>query len=141
MGKYWINNNVWGQDTGSGTQCIWTNSISGSTISWGTDWNWTGQSNSVKSFTSSVLGWHWGWRLSNTGLPVQLAANRNINANWTYRVTQNGTNTMNVAYDLWLHPISNPNTENPSDEVMIWLFRAGGAGPAGTRQIWSRAAG
>jgi hypothetical protein len=102
MGKYWLNNNLWGQSSGSGSQCMWANSTSGSTISWGTSWNWSGQSNQVKSYTSSVLGWHWGWMLSN---------------------------------HLWLHTISNPTYENqPTDEVMIWPYRAGGAGPAGTLQ-------
>jgi hypothetical protein len=37
MGKYYVNNNLWGQDKGKGTQCVWDNSHSGSTISWGTD--------------------------------------------------------------------------------------------------------
>jgi hypothetical protein len=41
---------------------------------------------------------------------------------------------MNVAYDLWLHSTSNPSwgenaTDEPTDEIMIWLYRTGGAGP------------
>jgi xyloglucan-specific endo-beta-1,4-glucanase len=132
-GKYWLNNNLWGQSSGTGTQCISLNSVSGSTISWSTTWNWSGQSNQVKSYSSAVLGWHWGWMLSNTGLPVQLSANRSIATNWQFQVNQSGT--MNVAYDLWLHTISNPgSSDNPTDEVMIWPYRAGGAGPAGTLQ-------
>ncbi|WP_187414755.1 GH12 family glycosyl hydrolase domain-containing protein [Nonomuraea sp. PA05] len=133
MGKYWVNNNLWGQDSGTGTQCVWAGSTSGSTISWGTSWNWSGQSNQVKSYASSVLGWHWGWKLSNTGLPTQVSANRNVSTTWNYNVSTTGT--MNVAYDLWLHTISNPTWENnPTDEVMIWTYRTGGAGPVGTRQ-------
>jgi hypothetical protein len=133
MGKYWINNNLWGQSSGSGTQCVWGNSVSGNTISWGTSWNWSGQSNQVKSFSSSVLGWHWGWMIGNTGLPTQLSANRNVNTSWQYTVNANGT--FNVAYDGWFHTIPNPTFENqPTDELMIWTYRAGGAGPAGTLQ-------
>lgn len=46
-----------------------------------------------------------------------------------------GSGTMNVAYDLWLHPMSNPgSSNNPTDEIMIWPYRSGGAGPAGTYQ-------
>jgi hypothetical protein len=42
---------------------------------------------------------------------------------------------MNVAYDLWLHTQSNPTgSNNPSDEIMIWPYRSGEAGPAGTYQ-------
>jgi hypothetical protein len=133
QGKYWINNNLWGQSSGSGWQCIWDSYTSGNTIGWGTNWNWTGQQNSVKSYASSVLGWHWGWQNSNTGLAVQLSANRSVNTSWQFNVNQTGT--LNVAYDLWAHTISNPTWQNnPSDEIMVWLYRAGGAGPLGTLQ-------
>jgi hypothetical protein len=135
MGKYWLNNNQWGNNSGSGWQCIWNNSISGSTINWSTSWDWTGKSNSVKTYASAVLGWHWGWKLSNTGLPIQLSDNKNVNTKWNFGVTQRNTNTLNVSYDLWLHTIPHPTyADNPSDEVMVWLYRAGGAGPLGTRQ-------
>lgn len=141
QGKYWINNNVWGQDSGSGWQCIWDSYTSGNTIGWGTSYGWSGQSNSVKSYASSVLGWHWGWKVSNTGLPVRLSANRSVNTGWNFNVRHSG-GAMNVAYDLWLHTISNPSyNNNPSDEVMIWLYRAGGAGPVGTRQATVNIAG
>ena len=31
---------------------------------------------------------------------------------------------MNVAYDLWLHDIANPDWQDkPTDEVMVWLYR------------------
>lgn len=142
QGKYWLNNNLWGQSSGSGWQCMWDTSLSGNTIGWGTSFSWTGQSNSVKSYTSSVLGWHWGVKNTNTGLPVQLSANRSVNTGWNFRVTQNGAVTMNVSYDLWLHTIPNPTFQNnPSDEVMIWLYRSGGAGPVGTRQATVNIAG
>ena len=137
MGKYWINNNLWGRDSGSGWQCIWDTYRSGNTIGWGTSWGWSGQSNQVKSFSSSVLGWHWGWRTSGHELPVRLSAGRDVYTNWRYRVS--GSGTMNVAYDLWLHNISNPDWQNnPTDEVMIWLYRSGGAGPLGSYQgtVW-----
>ncbi len=64
MGKYWLNSNLWGASSGSGSQCLSNTSINGSTIAWNTSWNWTGQANSVKSYDSSVLGWHWGWKNS-----------------------------------------------------------------------------
>jgi hypothetical protein len=126
MGKYWLNNNLWGQSSGSGWQCLWDKSLSGSTINWGTCWNWTGQSNAVKSYASAVLGWHWGWKLSKTGLPIQLSENKDVNTNWQFRVEQQNANTLDVSYDLWFHPISNPiDDSTPSDEVMIWLYRTG----------------
>lgn len=133
MGKYWINNNLWGAGSGSGWQCMWDSYQSGSTVGWGTNWSWSGGQYSVKSYSSIVLGWQWGWKLSNTGLPVRLWDNHNINTGWNYKVS--GSGIMNVSYDLWLHTMANPGGGNdPSDEVMVWLYRAGGAGPLGTYQ-------
>jgi hypothetical protein len=78
--------------------------------------------------------WHWGWRNSNTGLPVQISANRSVNTGWNFGVQHSG-GAMNVAYDLWLHTFPDPTWEhNPSDEIMVWLYRSGGAGPVGTYQ-------
>ncbi|HKX31083.1 MAG TPA: endo-1,4-beta-glucanase [Blastocatellia bacterium] len=142
MGKYWINNNTWGQSSGTGWECIWSWGSASSSWGWGTSWSWANSPSSVKAYPSVVLGWHWGWRRSGTGLPVQLSANRNVNSGWNYTVRQTGTNVMNVAYDLWFHPISNPgSSNNPSDELMIWLYRSGGAGPAGTYQATVNLAG
>ncbi len=132
MGKYWLNNNLWGQGSGSGTQCISDTSISGSNIAWSTNWNWTGQSNSVKSYDSSVLGWQWGWMLPNTGLPVQLSSRASVQTSWSFNLTQNNTNTLDVSYDTWLSPNGSLGNANPSDEVMVWLYAGGGAGPAGS---------
>lgn len=133
MGKYYVVNNLWGSGSGSGWQCVWDNWQSGDTIGWGTGWEWSGQSNSVKSFSSAVLGWHWGWQRPGTELPVRVGDNRSVPTAWNYSVT--GSGTMNAAYDLWLHTQSNPDgSNNPSDEIMIWPYKSGGAGPAGTYQ-------
>jgi hypothetical protein len=130
LGKYWINNNVWGASGASGWQGIWSTCSSGNTIGWGTDWSWTGAASQVKSYASAVLGWHWGWKVSGTGLPVQLSANKNITCGWTYRV-QPGQ-TIDIAYDLFAHTLANPGTnDDPTDEIMIWLYRSGGAAPIG----------
>jgi hypothetical protein len=130
LGKYWINNNHWGSSGGSGTQSIWSTCSSGNTIGWGTDWNWSGGSG-VKSYASAILGWHWGWKMNNTGLPVQLSAGKNITCGWTYRLTPAGV--MNVAYDLFAHTMSNPGTnDDPTDEIMIWLYKLGAA-PIGSK--------
>jgi hypothetical protein len=134
MGKYWLNNNLWGQNSGSGWQCVFNNWQSGDTIGWGTNWGWSGQTNEVKSYASVVLGWHWGWRRTGTELPVRLNAGRDIFTSWNYGLS-GVTGTMNVAYDLWLHDMPNPDWQNnPTDEIMIWTHRSGGAGPVGTPQ-------
>ncbi|GAA2478717.1 GH12 family glycosyl hydrolase domain-containing protein [Winogradskya humida] len=134
-GKYWLNNNQWGKDTGTGTQCVTRSSLDGDTLAWSTTWDWTGQQNSVKSYASAVLGWHWGWKAGNTGLPVRLSDREPVNADWDFTVKQDTPNTMNVAYDLWLHDVAEPDWQDqPTDEIMVWLYHSGGAGPVGTRQ-------
>ena len=128
--KYWINNNLWGISGATGWQGIWDTCTSGNTIGWGTDWNWSGTSNQVKSYASAILGWHWGWKINGTGLPVQISANKNVTCGWTYRVTPG--QTIDVSYDLFAHNSTNPGyADQPTDEIMIWLYKAGGAGPIG----------
>ncbi|MBC8132073.1 MAG: RICIN domain-containing protein [Deltaproteobacteria bacterium] len=79
-----------------------------------------------------MLGLHWGWHFpTGTGLPSQLSANRDINTSYAYTASFGTGGTANVAYDVWLHTQSNPLYENPSDEVMIWVNKTGGAGPIG----------
>ncbi len=126
-GKYWLNNNLWGSN--AGTQCIWRTCLSGDLVGWGTSWSWgSANPSQVKSYDSIVLGWHWGWKRTDTGLPIQLSANRAVNCGWDFKVTQTGT--FNVAYDLFAHTLANPGTnDDPTDEIMIWLNKGGGAGP------------
>ncbi|GEM_PF-1942388 len=128
--KYWINNNLWGISGATGWQGIWDTCTSGNTIGWGTDWNWSGTSNQVKSYASAVLGWHWGWKITGTGLPVQISANKNVTCGWNYRVTPG--QTIDVSYDLFAHALANPGyADQPTEEIMIWLYKTGGAGPIG----------
>ncbi len=138
MGKYYVNNNLWGQDDGTGTQCVWDTSRSGDTIAWGTDYNWTskpGKENAVKSYSSSVLGWHWGWKVdkASTELPVRVGDRKPVRTSWEFSVSSN-PGTMNVAYDLWLHSKNTADWQDqPTDEIMVWLNRQGGAGPLGSK--------
>ncbi|WP_327661320.1 MULTISPECIES: GH12 family glycosyl hydrolase domain-containing protein [unclassified Streptomyces] len=140
MGKYYVNNNLWGQDKATGSQCMWSNSQSGDTISWATEYDWAnnsaGHDYDVKSYVSSVLGWHWGWKVdkSATGLPTRVGDKKDIRSTWKFGLNAD-PGTMNVAYDLWFHAKDNADWQDgPTDEVMIWLNRQGGAGPLGTKE-------
>jgi len=63
-----------------------------------------------------------------------------VTCGWTYRVTPG--QTIDVSYDLFAHSMANPGTnDNPTDEIMIWLYRAGGAGPIGGTQATVSLAG
>jgi hypothetical protein len=126
---YWINNNLWGQNTGTGSQCTWSNSLSGSSLSWSTRWNWQGQ-NTVKSYVSVVLGWNFGagYMVPDTGLPVQLSSNATVNTDWSFSLS--GGSNQNVSYDLWVDPSQNPT--QPRCEIMLWLYQ-NGVQPRGMR--------
>jgi hypothetical protein len=133
LGKYYVSNNQWGANSGAtGNQCIWQTCQSGNTIGWGTSWTWSGgTANSVKSYNSSVYGWHW---TDNTSLavPFNASSTSTINCGWTFAVT--GNSVMNVAYDLFAHTTASPTSSSkPTDEIMIWLYAAGGAGPLGSQ--------
>jgi len=133
IGKYYLFNNLWGANFGSGKQCIWEVADNGSSIAWSTKWSWSGQMQ-VKSFDSVVLGWHWQKPTTTylTGLPLKLSSKQPVRTSWTYNISQNSSNaTFNITYDLWLHSIPNPNQDNPSDEVMLWLYSQGGVHPVG----------
>ncbi len=134
LGKYWANNNEWGANTGTGTQTIWSTCTQGDLIGWGTSWNWTGTANQVKTYASTVLGWQWGWRLTTSGLPLQISSGKKLTCGWDFTMTQSG-GAANVAYDIFVHTQAMAGTnDNPSDEIMVWLYRTGGAGPIGTLQ-------
>ncbi|WP_405719598.1 endo-1,4-beta-glucanase [Streptomyces sp. NBC_01537] len=142
MGKYWINNNTWGADSGKGWSCVWDSYQSGDTIGWGTNYQWSGASSSVKSYASSVLGWHWGWKSQDTGLPVKLSAKTPVKSKWSFKVKESTDSVYNVAYDLWLHDTANTDWQStPKHEVMVWLNKDGGAGPLGTKKERVKLAG
>ena len=64
-GQYSLLLDQWGRDSAtSGSQCANLVSLSGSTVSWRTNWSWTGGSG-VKSFTNIQL---------NQGINKQLSA-------------------------------------------------------------------
>jgi hypothetical protein len=134
LGKYWVNNNQWGDDGVSGQLCIWKTCESGNTVGWGTSWEWSGGSASqVKSYGSIILGWQWGWKIQNTGLPVQLSASSNVTCGWTFKAPASGT--FNVAYDLFAHTAADPgSSSDPTDEIMIWLYSGNGAAPIGAQE-------
>lgn len=135
LGKYWLNSNLWGAGTGSGSQSLWETSQRDATIAWGTKWDWNGQATSVKSYNCAVLGWHWGWKLTDTGLPLQLKENRSVQASWDFQLQETRPGGLNVSYDLWLSNDPHLGNANADHEIMIWLYRSGDISPIGTKQV------
>jgi hypothetical protein len=73
-------------------------------------------------------------------VPAAPAQAASIFTDLRYRVSASGT--LNMSYDLWLHTVPNPAyQDNPTDELMIWTYRTGGAGPVGTLQATVTIAG
>ncbi|KAH8878990.1 concanavalin A-like lectin/glucanase [Thozetella sp. PMI_491] len=115
-GSYILYNNLWGKDSGTGSECTTLNSLSGNTLSWSTSWSWSGGSSSVKSYPNAVLQFS----------ARQLSAISSIPTTWKWSYT--GTSVVaDVAYDLFTSNSCGSTTA--AYEIMIWLDALGGAGP------------
>lgn len=134
QGKYYIYNNLWGAETGSGSQCVWGSSVTGPRISWGTNWNWTGNSETIKSYAAVVFGWHWGWKVPKTDLPVRLSSIRSVFTSWNFTLIHKIIGGTNISYDIWLADNHRKDTEKPAAEIMIWLYNTGNISPIGSKQ-------
>ncbi|KAI0200652.1 family 12 glycosyl hydrolase [Astrocystis sublimbata] len=114
-GPYIVYNNLWGQDSGSGSQCTTVDGLSGNSVAWSTKWSWSGGNYNVKSYANAVVQ-----------TPVkQVSAISSIPSSWKYSYTGNNM-VANVAYDLFTSSSASGSSEY---EVMIWLAALGGAGP------------
>ncbi|KAI0835140.1 glycoside hydrolase family 12 protein [Hypoxylon sp. FL0890] len=115
IGPYTVYQDLWGMDSGTGSQCTTVGSLSGTTLSWSTSWSWSGGSSNVKSFANVV-----------TDITVaQLSSFKSIPSTWTWSYTGNSI-VADVAYDMFTSSSSGGSAEY---EVMIWLAALGGAGP------------
>ena len=145
LAPFYIFNNGWSSSstnlTTAGTQesvSVFDTCTPG-TISWSTDYNWSGANNTVKAFPAAILGWHStkGWKVtSQTMLPKTVSSIASATCSWSYSVT--GGASQDVSYDIWVHNTSCDKTSiatntAPSDEVMIWLYSNGGVQPAGNQ--------
>lgn len=129
-GSYSVNNNLWGEDAGSGSQCTDVNSISGSGVSWSTTWSWSGASSSVKSYANSDLAFT-KKLVSNIGsIPTSVQ--------WNY---DNTNINADVSYDLFTAADINHVTYSGDYELMIWLARYGSIQPIGSQIATATVAG
>jgi hypothetical protein len=130
---YLLNNNVWGkQNAPEGWQLIDV-VAAGEKLSWSVRYNWPAGTNphAVKCYPSVVTGWQWGVWSSDGRLPAVVAELDGVTSGASARVDHPGV--QNLAYDLWFHAQAPVRGEDkPSDELMIWMGRYGGAGPLGT---------
>ena len=131
---YLLNNNVWGKDNSpKGWQVIEV-LRAGEKLSWAVRYNWPAGNNqyAVKCYPSVVTGWQWGSWSGDGRLPKPLSALRKVVSAASVRVTNTGV--QNVAYDLWFHADGRiADQPKPTEEIMIWTNRFGGAGPLGKK--------
>lgn len=132
---YLLNNNVWGKEKSpQGWQFIDV-AKSGEKLSWVVRYNWPVGTDrySVKCYPSVVTGWQWGVWSSDGRLPLQISHLAKASSGASTKLENPGV--QNVAYDLWFHAAAPVRGEDkPSDELMIWMQRYGGAGPLGKLQ-------
>lgn len=131
IGKYYISNNLWGSKNEFGYQYIKSNNNDENNISWITKWNWRKSKETIKSYASVVLGWHWGWKNKNTELPINIGSITNIKSEWDFKLEQKTEGKVNVCYDLWLSNKLMLENEDPTDEIMIWLYKTEAITPIG----------
>ncbi|CAH0018965.1 unnamed protein product [Clonostachys rhizophaga] len=110
-GGYTIYNNLWGKDSGSGSQCLTVDGISNMVCNLVLG----GGGTSVKSYPNAVL----------SASAARVSTISSIPSKWQWTYTGSGV-VANVAYDLF----SNTDCGTiPEFEIMIWLSAIGGAGP------------
>lgn len=108
---WYINNNEWGADSGTGSQCTYVDSANSGGVSWHTDWTWTGGQNNVKSYPYS------GRDLSSSIELVKDISAISNSVEWKYT----GTNIRaDVAYDMFTAADPHHSTSSGDYELMIW---------------------
>ncbi|KAF9268439.1 endocellulase [Marasmius fiardii PR-910] len=130
-GNYQLCQNLWGRDTGVGSQSSTLVSQSDTTnsLSWSTTWNWTNGPDNVKSYANIESTVAKGVQLQNvTSAPTTWT--------WSYQSRSDGIRA-NVAYDIWtgVPSVGTPASQNSSYEIMIWLSSLGGIEPIGDSPV------
>lgn len=107
---YLFNNNLWGEDEGTGNQCTYVFYASDSSVSWTTTWTWSGGEGEVKSYANS------GYDVT-TGQLIDSISTMPTSANWSYSDTDIN---VDIAYDLFTASDPNHSTSSGDYELMIW---------------------
>ena len=121
--RYLVQNNRWGTEA---TQCVSARDggfslerADGSVVAAGPP----------KSYPSVVAGCHWGRCSTTPGLPVR--ADRVGAARTTVSIDR-APGRWNAAYDVWFDSRPDPDGQNDTAELMIWIDRGGDPAPVGS---------
>ncbi|KAI6837881.1 hypothetical protein KC366_g6649 [Hortaea werneckii] len=114
VGNYIVYNDLWGQDNGSGSQCVTVTGVTDDSLEWSTTWSWSDNKNDVKSYSNAVVDTD----------SVQLSSIKSMQSSWDWKYT-GGSLTADVAYDMFTSSSADGSEEF---EVMVWLANLN-AGP------------
>ncbi|RMY74139.1 hypothetical protein D0863_03405 [Hortaea werneckii] len=114
VGNYIVYNDLWGQDNGSGSQCVTVTGVTDDSLEWSTTWSWSDNKNDVKSYSNAVVDTD----------AVQLSSINSMKSSWDWKYTGDSL-TADVAYDMFTSSSADGSEEF---EVMVWLANLN-AGP------------
>lgn len=126
-GQQIVMNNVWGAQT---AQCIDVDPATGNFTITRSDHDNPG--GSVASYPVIFEGCHWDFCTGSDDLPLPVNNIQTAVSSWSIDTGNVVGGTWNAAYDLWYHTSSDTARAPDGAELMIWLDRGGGAGPAGS---------
>jgi hypothetical protein len=132
--SYIIQNNNWGNPTGTNQTITYANNSFKVTSSTGNP-----GSNVPASFPSiyigangNIMGGSYSTR-SDDGLPKKISAIQSVNTTFTYQHATAGNRNYNATYDVWFSSSIPTATYNDaiSGFVMVWLFKPANNNPIG----------
>ncbi|KAM5541143.1 hypothetical protein V8D89_005072 [Ganoderma adspersum] len=124
-GAYTLCQNLWGADTGTGSQTTTLRAASGNSVSWETSYTWANSPDNVKSYPN--VG-------HNTAKGMQLQDITSAPTSWQwYYQSASSDLRADVSYDIWtgVPPSGDVASAASSYEIMIWLSNRGGIGGIG----------
>ncbi|KAH9809857.1 endoglucanase [Melampsora americana] len=125
--------NAWGGDkaTSESFQKVESKGLNGLDVAWSTTYSWKpktdGDKNQVKSYANL------DYRLAQA---PKISEIKSIPTAWEWKYAKKSDDLVaNVAYDIWTSSDAKCGTAQPcsTNEIMIWVSAAGGAGPIGTK--------
>jgi hypothetical protein len=133
--KYIINNNNWGNESGTYQQLSYTGNSFTDTVTSG-----SGGGANVVSFPSIYIGGNGQigggtfntW--SDSGLPKQISAMKSVQTSFKWSGGTSGGN-YNAAYDVWFAkspPTAGGYNDAVSGFIMVWLYKPGASQPIGS---------
>ncbi|EIW52482.1 uncharacterized protein TRAVEDRAFT_184689, partial [Trametes versicolor FP-101664 SS1] len=124
-GVYTLCQNLWGANTGVGSQTTTLISTNGDSASWSTTYQWSQSPDNVKSYPNL-------YHNTAKGMQLQDIVTAPTNWQWFYKSADSDLRA-DVSYDLWtgVPQAGDPASAASSYEIMIWLSQRGGVGGIG----------